>query len=317
MNNRRFGVELEYNTLSGVIKTGKSDPPDGAGFVADLINKAVKEHVKISGHAATNNNAHWVVKSDSSCGIEVCTPIFKGWSGLESLLLGQLAIVKSGKIKADTRCSFHVHVNISDLTQEQMAVILAHYIKFEAIFMDSVPTRRKINRYCSPLFYEMDINSSLDNIIYKLKDNKYYSVNCYQYFKSKKPTIEFRIGENDLCLEPYSAKCWVRLLLHFIEIAKDKHYSPKWNGSKWSGLALLDLEDFVEFMGFNQNISPGLNQVKNWFLKRISKNIKNDNYGFFNINHRTNTVNYLARMCPEINDLEMKEEEIFDSKFII
>ena len=105
-------------------------------------------------------------------------------------------------------------------------------------------------------------------------------------------------------------------MLHFIEIARFKNYS-KWNGTKWTGLALLDLEDFIEFMGFDKELSPGLLQVKNWFLKRISKNIKNNNYGFFNINHRQNTINYLTRMYPEIDKLEMKEEEIFDSKFII
>lgn len=317
---RRCGVELEFNTLSGNIhpKLPKNQAPEGATEVAHVINKAIDDKVVVSGWAPTNNNLTWVVKSDSSCGIEVCTTILKGWTGLNSLLKAQQALAKAKIVKADQRCSLHVHVNVADLTQQEFINVMAAYIKYEPIFMDSVPARRKNSRYCSPIGVELALESTGTQIIHTLQENKYFSINCYQYYKAKKYTIEFRIGENDLCLDPFSTKCWVRLLLKFVDLAKDRVYLSKFTGNPETGLAWLDIDHFMEFMEFNkEDISPGWLQVKNWFLHRVSKNCRSFMNGIWSNKARAETINYIDKNYPKISEMVFNEEDIFDEKFII
>lgn len=317
---RRYGVELEFNTPSGKIhpKLPKNQAPEGAVEVANIINKAIDEKVIVSGWAPTNNNSNWVVKSDSSCGIEVCTTILKGWTGLSSLLRAQEALTKAAVVKSDRRCSLHVHVNISDMTQTELVNVLASYIKFEAIFMDSVPERRKNSRYCSPIGAELSVEASTSGILHALQENKYFSINCYQYFKAKKFTVEFRIGENDLCLDPYSTKCWIRLLLRFVDLSKNRTYVPKYTGISSSGLAWQDLSDFMSFMQFDKvDISPGLEQVKHWFLKRVANNCITTTNGIWSPKARMDTINYINENYPKIGELTLSQEDIFDEKFII
>ena len=48
--------------------------------------------------------------------------------------------------------------------------------------------------------------------------------------------------------------------------------------NRWSGYCWLDPIDVFEFLGFmpdQYELSPGLQEVRDWFLKRLQTNIKN------------------------------------------
>ena len=280
---RRWGVEMEVNSLDQRdFKTHpliKSELPQGIEKMATMITEFLGEKTVVKGWHPTHNNDCWVLKPDSSCGIEICSPVQKGWLGLNATC--KVAdLIKSTKIPVDNRCSLHVHVDVDDCNRSTVAKILSYWIKCESVFLDSVPLHRKRNRYCqcigmSDLF---DHDSPLDDatILAKLGQQKYYTINCFHFYRSERNTIEARIAESDGCVDSLLLKNWVRLILHFVEMAIKapaiENYNPN---NPHSGFCWLDLEDVISFLGFSgeYQLSPGMEQVRNWFLARLNQNI--------------------------------------------
>lgn len=331
---RRFGVEIELNTLNGIVKVldkKKKEIPNGADHIAHMVNMAVGENVEIQPHGYNSNNSMWVVKPDSSCGIEVCTPVLKGWSGLKRLI-SVIEAFNDANVSADNRCSFHVHVNIKDLNMIQLASVISWYIKCEHVFMDSVPSRRKNSRYCqsigmTDLFYD-SFSIEPDMILRRVSNVKYYSLNAYHFLRGggfsdqndRKKTIEFRIGENDLCLDAFAAKNWVRLLLHFVEVTKDRGLPNQYSkGDPWSGLLWLEPQDVFKVLKFDQPCSDGLNQVKMWFIDRILKNGYDTGlHGIWSNEGRSAARSNFLEMINgiELETHESREELLYGEKYI-
>jgi hypothetical protein len=285
---RRFGVEIELNTLNGIIKRPDSDAgeiPHGADYVACIVHKASRDKVEISSWDYVHNNDNWVLKHDMSCGLEINTPVFKGWTGLEKLVRVIDVMSKDEKIRANHLCSLHVHVGIGDLELEQLAAVIAYYIKCEHVFFDSVPAQRKNNRYCQLIgmtdWFSTEFDMNPMDIISGVAQSKYGSINTFHFIRGggfttsndRRQTIEFRIAENAACLDPYYTKNWIRLLLHFIEVTKNMEIPyPYKQGKQHTGLAWLDFPEVYRLLKFDKPLSPGMQQVRQWFMDRIEKN---------------------------------------------
>lgn len=335
-NYRRFGVEIELNTLDGFVKKldrNMGEIPLGADLVALIIRRTLRENVEIQGWDHNFNNNYWIVKPDSSCGMEVCSPVLKGWIGL-SKLIRVVEALRESKINADKRCSLHVHVNISDLNKQQLASVIAWYIKCEHLFIDSVPVHRKINRYCqilgmSEALYE-DFPIIPDEILNVVSNVKYYSLNAYHFMKgggfdpnnNRKKTIEFRIAENDMCLNGLDLKNWVRFLIHFVEVTKSRPLpAPYQKGDPWTGLVWLDPVDVFKVLNFDEPCSEGFSQVKKWFLNRILKNGKDNNAtGIWSDETRNfarqNFLEFLQKIDNIDCENESREVSLYGKKYI-
>lgn len=321
---RRFGVEVEVNTPSGEIKKlGKNEAPEGAEYIAGLINKITREKVEIHGWHSTHNNLGWVVKPDSSCGVEICTPILKGYYGLLSLM--RVIDGMKDSVRADDRCSLHVHIDVEDLDRDDIGRILAWWIKCEAVFMDAMPSNRKLNRYCqcvgvSDLFH-IDGCYTADEIITTLGDVKYFSVNTFHLCRGKRNTIEFRIMGKDACLKPFVAKNWVRLLLHFVETAIKANFPVQYeSGNPWSSLCWLDPKDVFSFLGFNdtRQLSPGLQQVRAWFITQTVQNIDSYLAGIWSPAGRLIARQEIRNLWGQhARPIEKPEEELYSDKYAI
>jgi hypothetical protein len=185
------------------------------------VRKTTSEKVIVHKWGHDHNNDSWVVKPDGSCGMEVCSPVCKGWHGLKRVCKVIEAFSNEPKISADHRCSLHVHIDVSDLSIEQLCSVIAWWVKCEPVFLDSVPPSRKKNRYCQFIglwdLFEENSTLSMDQLIKKFGNSKYGSLNTYHLKMGKRQTIEFRIMEGDCCKNPYMAKNWLRLLVHFVE----------------------------------------------------------------------------------------------------
>ena len=146
---RRYGIELEYNSFDGrdfiARPLGKNELPQGTQYVSALLAKTLGRKVEIKKWHHTSDNNCWIVKPDASCGIEVCSPVFKGRRGMDEICEVVDSLGGDDKIKSGLDCSFHIHVEVADLMLKQVAVILAYWIKCEAVFLDSVPKDRKVN----------------------------------------------------------------------------------------------------------------------------------------------------------------------------
>jgi hypothetical protein len=277
---RRYGIEIEVNAFDGIARGQNDPPPVGIDQVGFIVNKITKERTEIKTWHHTHNNNSWIIKPDGSAGIEICTPILKGWKDLLKSCRLVHAFKEDEQIQADDRCSLHIHLNTSDLSREQLATVLAYWIKCEPTFMDSVPSKRKLNRYCQLIgvtdLFTHDFLMDADEIIQRLGRHKYTSMNTYHFVRDARPTIEFRIMENDTCTDPFFVKNWVRLMLHFVkrtcELGLPNLYEE---GDRWSSLLWLDTLDVLSILGFDGSceLSPGLKQVRNWFLGKLKMNI--------------------------------------------
>lgn len=336
-NRRRFGVEVELNTSDGIVRKVDDEAgenPLGIELVATSINRSIQKPVEVSGWHHTHNNNNWVVKPDSSCGIEVCSPILKGWRGL-SQLLKVVQGFRKDRLSSDNRCSLHVHLNISDMNMDQLASVVAWYIKCEHIFMDSVPSSRKMNRYCQAIgmtsLFPHNYRIIPEDLLLRVSTMKYYSINAYHFMKgggfsttnNRKETLESRIAESTACLNPYFVKNWVRLLLHFVEMTKDRPLpDPYKEGDRWSGLLWLDPPDMFEILGFDKPLSPGLDQVRRWFISRIYANGYNTGLpGIWSNAGRIDSRHHFLRMTSlseiMLENQEVTEEMLFGKKYII
>lgn len=335
---RRFGIEVELNTLDGIVRKldeDEGETPVGSDRVALVIHRTLKKGVQIQGWHHTYDNEAWIVKPDSSCGIEICSPVLKGWHGLRSCVQVVKAL-RDGKFSSDRRCSLHVHVSIGDMTAEQLASVIAWYIKCEHVFMDSVPQHRKLNRYCQVMSMTdlFDVTSKLepDELIAKAAGYKYHSMSAYRIMKGggfgasgqRKLTMEFRMAENDACLDPLFIKCWVRLLLHFVEMTKNRplpnEYRP---GDPWSGLLWLDPADVFQVLRFDEPLSAGLRQVRDWFYRRLLWNGYDELNlpGVFSTEGRKHARNQFMDLISNANLdgnlYEPEEEMLFAKKYVL
>ena len=326
---RRFGVELELNAFDNRnrplnYESGKL--PDGIYYVGNLVQKTTQSDVTIHKWGNDHHNENWIIKPDASCGIEVCTPVLKGWSGLMQLCKVVEAFSKDENIKVDDRCSVHVHVDVSDLNKQQIASIITWWVKFEPVFLDSVPKNRKRNQYCQSLGqtdifdHIEDSLLSPDTLISRLGQSKYYTMNTFHYHNDKRKTLEFRIMDSDCCLDAYMIKNWVRLLLHFVEVAIIRGLpGPYKIGEKWTSYCWLDPVDLFEFLCFTPDesatLSPGLTQVKNWFVKRLNTQKDSHLIGVMSNQGRRIAHEQIEKLAASVAETEVTTCSIFGKEY--
>lgn len=285
---RRFGVEIEVNSFDMLNRpVGYEDGklPEGIHYIGNLVQKTTSEKVLIHKWGNDHHNDVWIVKPDASCGMEICTPVLKGLNGINRTCKVVEALGQDSKISSDGRCSFHVHIDVSDLSDQQLASVITWWVKCEAVFMDSVPLARKKNQYCqfiglTDIFEHVEDRFLAPEYLFKrIGHCKYYSINTFHFMKKNRKTIEFRIMDNICCLNADMAKNWIKLVLHFVERAihygMPLEYIPN---NRWSGYCWLDPIDVFEFLGFGvdqYDLSPDAQKVRDWFLSRLKSNVKN------------------------------------------
>ncbi len=209
--------------------------------------------------------------------MEVCSPVTQGWYGLKKICQVVDVFQNHSLISADSNCSLHVHIDVNDMLEEEIGNVLRWWIRCEPVFFDSVPIDRKNNRYCQFIglwdWAEPYMGINTTKLIEALGINKYGSVNSYHLWSGERNTIEFRIGESTICKNSYFLKNWVRLLIHFLETAR--HSNPE-------ALYWMDVKDVFEFLGFlGKGLSPGMIQIRNWFLARLFYNSHRCLYSIF------------------------------------
>lgn len=315
-SDRCFGVELEILAADGRNRPegGEDFKPEGADYVTALVKKNADEGVEWRCYEHTDENNCWVIKPDSSCGLEICSPIYRNWRGINKVCKVVDAFRKDPNIIVDQRCSVHVHVEVADLSLVQVASVIAHWVKCDAVFLDMVPNHRKMNRYCQFLamhdIFDTDIYMSPEDIILAVGDVKYYTMNTHQWQRSdgKRKTLEFRIIEGEGCKDPFLIKNWLRLLLHFVEMTARRPVPPPYvKGNPWSWVCLLDPEDVFKLLGFAVNqyeLSNGLTQTRNWMLARLLRYMTPDVKG----GPRWKAYEELNKM---VNNLQKAENKLF------
>ncbi len=96
-------------------------------------------------------NAGWrgCVHADGSCGWEAVTTPLAG-DNIEPCLVALTETLRKQSIRADSKCSVHVHVDASDVTWACMRRLLKVYSIVEPLLYVIGGQHRAFNRYCMP-----------------------------------------------------------------------------------------------------------------------------------------------------------------------
>lgn len=330
-SNRRFGIELEYNSFDGQNRPPKGEQPAGIYDVSAIVASASPEAgCEVRAWEHTNGNKRWVAKPDSSCGFEVVSPPRKGWAGLKDVCKVVDSLSADERVKADHRCSVHCHAEVADLSESEMASVVAWWVKCEPVILDAMPMSRKRNRYCQCIgmnnTFQHDGTYTDQEIIRRVGDIKYYSFNTHAYCQGSRKTIEFRVIEGGGCKDAYLIKQWVRFLMHFIDLTAKLGRPQPYHEAKddkerveitpWTGLGWLDPQEVLTLLGFNNipmaipghrkavdfTLSKGMQQTRNWFLARLFK---------FMSRHKPGGMRYYA--YQQLNEIVERDKQIFGS----
>jgi hypothetical protein len=254
MSAERFGVEIEVNLPEDEVPVRGAT---GIHKVAEKLRGAGME-AEVSQWQYTNDNRSWVCKPDSSCGLEVCSPVLRRDEVGEVLR----AVEALKPFSLDHRCSFHVHVDVKDLIPAELCSVLAWWVKCEHVFLDFAVPLRKSNKYCRCIgatdLFSISDEVSLDHLVRRL-GNKYLSLNTFHMVEGRRKSVEFRLGE--AADNADFVENWISLVLRFVD-ASVSSLPPDDYG--W-----LDPEDIFEFMEFDR---LGLKNLRSWFLNRLIRN---------------------------------------------
>ena len=266
---RAYGVELELSSYG----IGKKE-------IAKAISKTDTEHeVYVSGWDQTEDNDYWHVKDDSSCGWEIASYKSKGVKDLVNIAKVTDSVAAAGGV-VSTKCGLHLHVEVEDFNNAQMATLMAIWMKIEWVVANSIPLHRAKNKYCRLMnvFHKNHRNKDLQNAQTfwdVIKPNLYgnydrfrrVAVNIWNYTANDgKPTVEFRFPEGTL--NSNEVKNWIRLLVRLVDFTKT-HSFPS-NNNK------VSLPETLKFLGLAGSadfflLSHGMRDTKEWFLHRVLK----------------------------------------------
>lgn len=274
---RKFGIEIELNSFDKrdfkKNPLGKNELPEGITTISNLIKSVGFESI-VSDWGYCHNNKFWVCKPDSSCGIEVCSPVLDDFSEVKKVVE---ILSKNNKIQADHRCSLHVHLEV---LEKDISSVLGWWVKCEHLFFDSVPDTRKLNKYCQCIgLIDLSENLSSNDLIYFLGSNKYYSANCFHFLRKNRLSIEFRLAGNDACLDIFYIINWIKLLQHFVEKSIKINFPDN--------LFWINLIDFFDVFDFSKD-------TKYWFINKILYNIRGSN-NYWNISNRKFIINEIEK----------------------
>jgi len=278
--NRRFGVELEYNALDNNSRSkDKNNLPVGIFSYSNSIAKKIGKSVDVNGWQYTNNNNAWVVKPDSSCGLEVCSPPMVASEAIHQLKDVVDGLNDSKFARSDGRCSFHVHVEIEDLSENQVWNLFLNWVRNELFFYLLTNNDRWLNHYCQPIGFSaiFDKHEALtySNMLRRLSEYKYYAINLYHYKKKRKKTMEFRIMGNNACINSIDAVNWCKILICFVERAKDISME-KWIKS----MSYANFPETISFMDFDGFFND--KNICGWIAEKLKLAQKADGLGVKN-----------------------------------
>lgn len=118
------------------------------------------------------------------------------------------------------RTSTHIHVDVRDLTPEELSRFIIYYVMFEDIILKSEAPERCNNNYCLPVSKSSDLKADIVRIINELYDSetvrnvvhswpKYSALNVGA--AGNLGTLEFRIFPGSF--KPKQILMWINMLL--------------------------------------------------------------------------------------------------------
>jgi hypothetical protein len=222
---QRYGIELELTSMKE-----KED-----------ICEALRHHL---GHSIDS----WKLERDTSiecsrnqpnCNkFELVSPKLQGEEGL-SRISEVLRTLRQNDvdIKINKSMGFHVHVEVADLSQQQLNRVCQNFVNFEDVFDSLVPPSRRSGSEESNRYFRSNANAlpwtsnrqrhGLLRICHNIvvlanvmnPGGRYYKLNLQNLVTKKQETLEFRQHSSTTDFAKISN--WIRLCIQFVISSKE------------------------------------------------------------------------------------------------
>lgn len=210
LTNRTFGVELEFVGVH---------PRD----VARAINNVDGIDCYYEGYHH-RTTAYWKLVTDQSIdgtGGEIVSPILMGDEGARQLELVIAALDTIEGISVNVSCGLHVHLDVADLTVNEIQTTYERYADYESQIDMIMPRSRRGNnsRWCGSI---TNVKTRVKNVRTKSKAGlanaagRYYKVNLQSL--TRYGTMEFRQHSGTINFDKIIN--WVSFLMAFVEKSK-------------------------------------------------------------------------------------------------
>lgn len=286
-----FGVEYELsNNLS------REELKDLLNDFYDFSSWDRRE-IRVTDYSQTDSNDYWHIKHDSTFGPigkyfdngwEIASFIGRGYTDLEHVTSAMEHLRRYGAIVNDN-CGLHIHLAVPNVSEIQVGIILAYWIKIEKILSDMVPDRRRNSIHCKLLrdsvflqknYTPIGLWQVLKPTNFAVYDNaqRRFSLNSMNYAQClvdpfcTRTTLEFRLPEGTL--SKFNVLNWFYLFQEIINRSK--------NLPMPTTLRSFTVKQFLDFFGFHSE-PTGRASFDNfraeffiWFLGRLILNSKRE-----------------------------------------
>lgn len=238
--NQKFGIELELTS------------PDSSTTVEQIASSLTKKTKGRFGRVVAIRNysdAHtttevWKMVPDSSitCSrnspsctkFELVSPILTGGSGLNQASQ-VLDALKHTQLQVNKSMGFHVHVDVSSLSLQQVIKVCQNVIKYEDVIDALVPPSRRTGSAECDRFFQSNRQAmeqagyatnkarnqalasctSLEELAEMMNPNgRYHKINLENLITQRQPTIEFR--QHSATSNPRKINSWVRFCITMV-----------------------------------------------------------------------------------------------------
>eukprot|EP00978_Attheya_sp_CCMP212_P017667 scaffold47334_cov43-Attheya_sp.AAC.1 len=221
---KETGVSVENREPHPMMRYSKAGEAKGGGRMR-RPNK----------HNAVDTNSVWKLVSDrsieasdhlpSSRTFELVSPILSGEAGLTECAQMVKALTDISAIQVNKSMGFHVHINVKDLTMEELVQACHTFVQYERVMDTFMPPSRRTGSTESNNYFQshqticlesLEACRTLDQLCDVMNPNKgrYYKLNLQNLKTGRQPTLEFRqhptTSDADLVLS------WVRLCMSLV-----------------------------------------------------------------------------------------------------
>lgn len=150
--------------------------------------------------SVVNTDYYWQYKEDGSLrnnGAEFASIPLRARQAEFALNYLNKSLTEFNEPEFSNRTSVHVHLNVRDMTWDQIKVLVITYAMYERHFFHQAGTRRESSIFCVPLYKSHQLRNFLQNEVGSVKTwHKYNAINLGTILGSdscsKFGTIEFR-----------------------------------------------------------------------------------------------------------------------------
>lgn len=237
------GVELEYERIYETLT--RNLEINTAGFVNLQMKKYWDLHRDDS---LRNNGIEFVSKAVYGKDLTTSLDTLKAYIDYLYSRYGRKPYVSK-------RCGLHIHVDVRDLSKEELSCFLCLYALYEKLIFAVFGKGRENNNYCLPLYQSITffkviktiLDEKQDTTVKKIFDaafrteNRYSAVNLHSIVKYG--SIEFRHSSSTLDINYITD--WINVLLSLKKFSLDKN-----------PIQLLEFITQIEFSILSRQIFP-------------------------------------------------------------